>query len=474
MDTGKLGRRSRGKAGVSAIVGGLIIFGMIFSIAYGYFYTVGQDQRIYEAAQEQSFKNTSLAGEESVFVTGLISGSKLAFQLNNSGIPVIITGYLITDQSGRVDAFQNGTVSNASYCHSSATVPCSLNQGNGTIVNTNIGYSQGNYYTMKIVTSRGSTFTGTYPSNSITSTSISSIVASGIGSIVMIFSSFVFYPYSQTGGPWVVNLSSPMNAAVTPYSKYMVLSIQVTNDDPNAGTIILDSHTDLWTFVSCSGGCGSQSLLFFYIMNVATSGTVTSASSGSFVPITIPFGATATLYFGSQTDLSLGSYNYQSISDSVGEHDVFLILSGTKVLTTNSSLYSQNLPFSATFTADNIAAFSQNVYECSPGTQQTFQLSISNAKYSANSINQLTVNTSGLSYSTPVPAPSGWTATPGTGTITWKTVGSGIAVGSTLTFSWTGDIPSGSAGIQYTFPSTAYFSGGKITSQIVTTGCYVS
>lgn len=474
MDTGKLGKSSSHK-GVSSIVGGLIVFGMIFSIAYGYFYTIGQDQRVYQTAQQQSYVNTSLAGEESVFVTGMISGGKVAFMLNNSGIPVIITSYLVTDQSGKVDAYSSGTISQASSCKTTATVPCSLNQGIGTILITGIGYAAGNYYTMKIVTSRGSTFTGTYPTNQITSTSINSIVASGIGSVVMIFSSFVFYPYSQTGGPWVVNLSSPMNAAITPYSKHMVLGVQVTNDDPQAGTIVLDSHTDLWTFVSCSGGCGTQSILFFYIMNVAPSGTVTSTSQGSFVPISIPYGATVTLYFGSQNDLSLGSYNYQSITDAVGEHDVFLILSGTKVLTSNSTLYSQNLPFAATFTADNIASYSQNVYSCSPGTQQNFQLSITNSKYSAYTINQLTVDTSGLSVVTPISSPSGWTGSynSNTETITWSTTGSGIGIGSTVTFSWTANIPSGSAGTQYTFPSTAYFSGGSITSQQVTTGCYI-
>lgn len=474
MDARKIGTTSGRNRAVSSIVGGLLIFGMIFSIGFSYFYTIGQDQRVYQTAQQQSFLNTSLAGQESLFVTGIIQGGKVAFMINNSGIPTVITSYIVTDEAGGVDAFYNGSATNASACQNSGTIPCSLNQGNSTTFVTSIGYTGGNYYTMKIVTSRGSTFTGTYPSNQLTSTSINAIVASGIGSVVMIFSSFTFYPYSQTGNPWVVNLSDPMNAAVTPYSKHMVLGVQVTNDDPDAGTIVLDSHTDLWTFVSCSGGCGSQSLLFFYIMNVASDGTVTSTSTGSFVPIEIPFGSTVTLYFGSQNDLSLGNYNYQYINDAVGEHDVFLIMSGTKVLTSNSTLYSQNLPFAATFTADNIAAYSQNVYICSAGTQQTFQLSLSNSAFSAYNINKLTVNTSGLSFVTPVASPSGWTSSYSSGTITWSATGSGITVGNSLTFSWTGNIPSGSTGVQYTFPSTAYFNNGQITTQQVTTGCYVS
>ena len=291
----------------------------------------------------------------------------------------------------------------------------------------------------------------------------------------MKFDSFVFYPYSSTGsGNWKINLSRPMNAAITPYSKYIVMAIQVTNYDPSAGTIILDSHSDLWTFVSCGSGCGTQSILFFYIMNVGPTGTVTSQNTGSFVPITIPFGATTTLYFGSSYDLSLNNYNYQSISDAVGEHDVFLILSGTKVTAANSSVYSQNLPFAATFTADNIAAFSQNVYSCSSGGNQNFQFNITNSQYSSYNINKLTLNATGFTVSTPVPAPAGWTSSYSSGMITWSTTGGGIAIGSTLPFSWTGKAPTVTSGTQYTFPASVTFAGGTITSQSVTTGCYVS
>ena len=170
---------------------------------------------------------------------------------------------------------------------------------------------------------------------------------------------------------------------------------------------------------------------------------------------------------------ALNNYNYQEINDAVSEHDVFLILSGTKVTASSSGVYSQNLPFAATFTADNVASFSQNVYSCTSGTQQNFQMNITNSKFSSYNINKLVLNATGFTVSTPVPAPVGWTSTYSSGMITWSTSGTGIAIGSTLPFSWTGTAPTVTTGAQYTFPAYVTFTNGQITSQSVTTGCYV-
>ena len=476
----------RRKKAVSSIIGGVLIFGIIFSVGFSYFYTTSQDQQVLQMAQKQNNDLSTLKNQESMYVqSNLTSEGNITFTLHNTGISTDLVAYFITDQTGKLLQYLNGTISStasvkACYSNQTSQLPCELDPGAAAYVmpSPEITYVDGNTYTIKFVTSRGSTFVGTYPTQEITTSSLNTLVASGLGSLEMVFSSFNFYSYSETGGPWQINLGSAQSAAVTPYSKGIAFSMQITNNDPRAGTIVVDSHTDLWTFLSCGSGCGSQSLLAFYVMNVGSDGTISSTNQGSFVPIQIPYEATKTIYFGCSYDTSLnscfgGSSSAQAITDAMSEHDVFLIFSGTEVSAENSTLYSQNLPFAATFTSDNIATFSQTPTTCGNGSSATFTLSVTNTAWSpsGDDINQVQVQAASFNPPTSQPVTSGWSAVVNSGTITWT--GGTIAPGQTQTFTWTGTAPYVSTGTEEVFISTVGWNAGTITSQLIDTGCYV-
>ena len=306
MDVHLIGRREhRRKQAVSSIIGGVIIFGIIFSVGFGYFYTTSNDQQVLQSAQKQNSNFLGLKSQENLYVlTSLGSGGNITFSVNNTGIATVLVGYFVSDQTGKVDQYKTGiSTTNPPACTGTgqSTIPCALNSGASAAFkpSPSISYTTGQYYTIKVLTSRGNTIVGTYPTLQLSESSLNSLVASGLGSLEMVFRSFDFYNYSSTGSPnWTVNLSSAQPAAVTPYNKPIVFSAQVTNNDPAAGTIVVDAHTDLWTFLSCGSGCGTQAFLSFYVINVGSGGTITSTNSATFVPIQIPYGATATVYFG--------------------------------------------------------------------------------------------------------------------------------------------------------------------------------
>ena len=484
------------KKAVSAVIGGVILFAMIFTVAFGYFYTMNQDQHVLQAAARQSANLQAQRNQENLYSLGADIGGNLTFSVNNTGIATVLVGYVLTDQSGNVLAQQNGgPATSAPLCSTkTASVPCSVNAGGSASFVTKIGYSSGDYYTMKVFTSRGTTVVGTYPTHTITSLSVSTQIASGLGSLEMIFSSFTFYGYTTStsvcaaGYPCNIAFSSAQPAAITPCgpfqsstkscssAPYIVFSVQVTNNDPSAGTIVIDSHTDLWTFLSCGSGCGSQSLLAFYVMNVLANGTITSRTQNSFNPIMIPYDATKTIFFGSSCDLSIcSSYTPQSISDSIGEHDVFMIFSGALVSASNSTLYSQNLPYSATFTSDNIAGFSETPTTCGNGSSTSFSLTVSNSNWTpaGDGIESVSVNASGFSNVLPAVPPTGWSTSETSGIITWTTSTNYIMPGQSVTFDWNATAPIVSTGTQYTFLSTALWNSGTILSQQIDTGCFV-
>ena len=299
----RFARGKRSKSAVSTVIGGIIILAILFSVSLGYFYSINNSQQVYQGVVRQNNILTQQRGEENIYIVGSASGGTLSFSVNNTGISATLVSLFVTDQTGKVDLYKSGTATSATACAATgASIPCALNQGGSTVFKTSLVYSGGTVYTIKVTTARGNVFVGTYPTQFLTSYSVSSQLALGLGSLEMAFSSFDFYGYSQVNGPWTVNLAQPLAANISPFNHQIVFSAQVTNIDPSVGTIVVNSHTDLWTFVSCGSGCGSQTLLFFYVMNVLPNGTITSTTQGSFVPIQIPYGVTKTIYFGSAND----------------------------------------------------------------------------------------------------------------------------------------------------------------------------
>jgi hypothetical protein len=447
----------------------VLVFGMIMTVVYGYFLLVNQS--------EQSFLKTVLQGNasslqqqrESLTVTGTLIGPAIGFLVNNTGITATITSTILSYSSnGLVIQYNTGNSTTPS-------LPYLLNGGQSAIFNTGILYTKGQSYTIKILTARGSTFVGTYPPQQLSVVAVSALVAAGLGSISMIFNQYSFYGYSSTKGSYVIDISHPHSGAILPFqSPAIALSLQITNNDPGLGTITLDSHTDLFIYETCPQGCGGNVPLFaFYLVNVANNGTITSINKGSFVPIQVPYGRTVTLYFASQYDLSQAGFATECIcaigqKASTGEYDVFMILSGTDTGAQSLSLYSQNLPFAASYVSNDIGWFSETPVTCVHGAITNFTLTVVDSQYSQDDIVQVSINASSFSSLSAIPQ-SPWKLSISSGVITWSN--GNLDPSKVMSFSWGGRTPP-VVGNQLVLPLTITWSNGFVQQSAV--GCYTT
>ncbi|MGI0081195.1 MAG: archaellin/type IV pilin N-terminal domain-containing protein, partial [Nitrososphaerales archaeon] len=92
----------RRKRGVSEVIGTVILFAMIFSVAFGLFYFVGQDQQFYQQAQKSNAALISQQNSEHLSVYGISSGGNLGFYVNNTGIALSIVSFWIFNGSSSI------------------------------------------------------------------------------------------------------------------------------------------------------------------------------------------------------------------------------------------------------------------------------------------------------------------------------------------------------------------------------------
>jgi len=512
------------------------------TIASTYFYVIAQDQEQLQKSVNQNqnyFANTQAAEHFSVY--GISQSGQLAFYINNTGVAVAITSYWILNAtSGTVIQFQGPTSSPLN-----PALPLNIGQGisktfNSTNLNPSIIITGNSKYVIKVLTREGITGIGTYPSQQLTGASVSSLVAGGFGSLEMIFSSFNWYSYTagppktvtygsttfnnlcasgtekgtncNGGASWKLDVAHPHSGSLTSggfntssgnnlYQIPIAFSVNVTNQDPSLGNIVLNSQSNLWVIETCDSGvtegnCPSGNPFFvFYLMNVNSStGTISSTTQGSFAEIQIPYGVTKTLYYGAAYDLSLQPYSPVGLTSALtsnpyyyGQFAVFLLFAGTKIITSTSYVYGQNIPFESTTAADNFGWYSQSPLNCNPGVSTTFTLNVNNSIFSPpvtsgggiNGINNIVINASAFSaLASTGSLPLGWTATvnsPSVGYITWKTntASDYIRNGTQDAFQWKGTAPSPAVTTQYVFPVTITWKNGQITSEQAATVCTV-
>ncbi|MDG6994280.1 MAG: hypothetical protein JRN52_00035 [Nitrososphaerota archaeon] len=468
-------RMKRRRLAVSSIIGTILVFAMVLTIVYGYFYMATQDEQNLLRLGLQDNLNMQTKAEESLSVAGTLIGPSLGIAINNTGIALTIASYQVVDRA------TNNIVAYSSGSGSTPPLPVGLAQGQSVVLNTGFVYPPGKSYAITVLTARGTVAVGTYPPRILPPNSIGSLISEGLGSLSMNFSSFDYYSYSQTSPSYVLNINHPHQGALVPYNVPIVFSLSITNNDPYHSSITVDPHTEVVLDEQCTDGCGTFPKMDFFVMNVAANGAVTSVNQGSFVPIVIPYGATQKLYFGSYYDLSLNSYSDTKIGGKANPGvplAVFLVVSGTTEQVQNATLYSQNLPFADSYPADNLAWYSESPTSCAAGLSVTSNLMVNNSQFSSTSINEIVLNASQFKPVT-ASAPSGWIRhTYSNGTIIWTPNGNGhkISPGNYNMFSWTGTAPS-TVGLQTIIPFTIYWDSGSkvvVTVQQSAVGCYVT
>ncbi len=299
---------------------------------------------------------------------------------------------------------------------------------------------------------------------------------------------------TSTSTPTLTSTSTTTTTSTItqPYQAPIAFSVNITNDDPSLGTIVINSQSNLWVIETCDSGvtegnCPSGNPFFvFYVMNVnPTTGVISSTTAGSFAEIEIPYGVTKTLYYGAAYDLSLEPYSIIGLTSSIstnpyyyGQFAVFLLFAGTKILSTNSQVYGQNIPFESTTAADNLGWYYETPVSCNPGSSTPFTLNVNDSIFAntAYGITQIVLNASAFSAVTVGTLPTGWHGSAAAGTITWtnSTDAGAITPGRTEAFQWSATAPSPSGTTQYIFPLTITWDGGEVTNLQAAAVCTVT
>lgn len=306
-------------------------------------------------------------------------------------------------------------------------------------------------------------------------------------------------------GSWKIDISDPHPGTLVPqgqnstgdYCGYcgtmvpIAFSVNITNYDPSQAALVINSQANLWIIETCdtatfANNCPQGNPVYvFYIMGVnSTTGEITTTTQGSFSQITIPYGATQTLYFGAAYPLSRDSFQSMSLSsdDSIyagnnlayyGEFAVFILFSGTKIPPANIQVYGQNIPFQTTISSDNLGWYFESPNVCQSGSATSFTLQVNNSVFSGYPVNQIAINASSLT-SVSAKSPPGWSATVSNGLITWTNTNTNdlLEPGGTLTFTWKGTSPPVNSTTEITFPMTISWNGGGFQNLQGATACY--
>ena len=372
LRTDKIGRMRIRRKATAPVIAAILLFGMIFTVGFSYFYITTTDQiKGDEALQQQAhLQSQQSTNQANLLVYGAAISNTLEFYVNNTGPAESLIAYwilngtsakqLLYENSTYICWSPNATNSNSSCNHitTNPLFPLSLAQGQSTnppidtkIPVTSITQS----FVIRVLTASGIISLGAYPSEYTSSSSLTSDVTAGIGSALVSFSSFYWYDYVSgpaqqdadadynnlcaqavqcNGGSWVFDASHPHSGPLVPEGQNhtnngctycgievpLVFSVNVTNQDPQQADLVVNSLANLWIVETCDAGtptshCGETSPVYvFYVVNVNPStGAITSTTAGSFTQINIPYGVTKTLYFASAYPVASNNFQYMSL-----------------------------------------------------------------------------------------------------------------------------------------------------------------
>ena len=283
-------RTNRGRKAVASVIGGVVVFAILFSVGFAYFMTVQQDYKTLQSNANQSL-------QENLLVTGSANSSGVYVNVNSTGTTATIIAYQIIDLGGNYGALLYNNTGRAN--NPIAIVPQGLGKflpGHCTLTTCSSGH-----YLIKVVTLRGNVFTGVYPPL-ITSQSLNSLAAGAIGDLYMSFSTFTYYNVTTSGCPTPVptggssyclqtsagksGFTIPSSVATT---QKLAFSVVITDYNPSQYNITIDQYSLLEEFLV--KGQAVQPWIWYIVSN--SSRTILQYDS----PLTLKYGVPTLLLF---------------------------------------------------------------------------------------------------------------------------------------------------------------------------------
>jgi hypothetical protein len=347
-------RASVRRKAVAGIVASILLFSMLFTVGASYFLFVNNAN--FQYVQSLLSRSNSVRGPlgENLIVTSSLVSGHIAFYVNiTGGSNVNMTVVMVLDSGGTVlKCDGKGLPGSAGCSNTTPALPIAVNAGKGsTTIDTGYTYVSGTD-TIKILTARGSSFTGTYPPSA--NLAGNSIVVSGvIGDLYLnAFASYTYYTVTGCGGNQCLTKQGPAFTISASFatSNQLAFSIRVTNLNSNQKNITLDAYSQLSGFpVPGCVGCNFNTLNWYILKN--TSNTI----SNTYSSITLFYNQPVTLVFGSQSTGSFTPFTILPTAISAPETSLVFVTAhgceGIRLVTCNagnSYNYGQSIPYVAT------------------------------------------------------------------------------------------------------------------------------
>ena len=357
-------RSQKSKKAVSTVIGGIIIFGMIISIGYGYFYSIVSSQQYYQKVVKLSNVAAQQRQSEDLVLSPAVSGSTFSIAAENVGPQLNITVYFNINKSTKTSNYYSiaeGQVISQDDSHVFAI---------GT-------YAEGDQYLFKFLTQSGNVFTTTYPPIA-TSLAAQAISSGALGDLYLSFNSYTYFTVSSGNGCPTASaysgysLSQVGTAFTIPYSGLSATASSVTKTNLNSqhAEFVLDQYSLIYqVFPHAKSGFFSQP---WYI----TSNQSDAQDSGKnailseYTPVVLAYDVPQTIVFASANCVTSSASNINDCSSgNFGSSDldtpspsgpgfpatVYIMSHGweglnlvVNSLSYSSSNYGQNSPFVST------------------------------------------------------------------------------------------------------------------------------
>jgi hypothetical protein len=395
-------RQKHAKKGIAAIIGGIIIFGIVFSVGYGYLYFSTQNIKALNAT------DNSKATESYTVTGGLGSSGNITVSITNNG-PIAITLVSIIISNSSQNVLKVATSASGKV---SPSLPISINPGQ-TSASIDTGVAQTltaiGSYTIKVLSQRGNLVAALYPS---TNPNVNKVIATQNGPVGIVFDSFSFFygynnPYKfgdgyQIGGYY---------GSIVPQSDDGVFQIKVQDSDPQGRSLTISTLSSLIMGPGANSGPGSGSVQYYIVGDLSEYSNCASGmncvQTAVYSPITIPYQGYAILNFSAAVVGGCTGKNSpcQVAPNTVsGTVPMFFLLFGHYG---DSNLFGQTIPYVADYgTSATLSSTSAStttpisgLVNCARGTTYSFSFSgFSNAPQvylinSAGAVSKITTGT---------------------------------------------------------------------------------
>lgn len=368
---------NRQRRGVGAIIGGVILVGILLTSVLVYFVMILNNDKTKTSYEIQSQQADHDKSTESYVVQrdDTVSNGNLGIQINNNGpIPMVASKILVY-------CIQGPTCASPTIPMEIRNVTQVLNSGNSqTDIVGNNGLTDNNTYKIDVVSERGNVVSASVcvlqnglcidNGNPIPPPSYEAAITEGIiqgtGSLQLDFKSFgVIFPHygtrngvDQTGFSVKAANATGYPAASVPKVDQAVLVERMRDLDPSKENITLTRQTGLSISLGKATG-NSPAIIYVCDVNPATMNVSPYTTDSKVLPYTNPgagrYAGMTDVFFCSQ-DLQAGpaSWNLASSNKFDNINGLFMVARGYFGAT--SDFYAQTIPYQSLYIANSINA----------------------------------------------------------------------------------------------------------------------